>query len=270
MTTYCRLCAELKTIDDLNTTINDKKLKIEEKLIVCCQWNNYQSINSNFPDAVCNLCCEKLEKCWLFNESVAIAQTKLEEIFRDTELVDIKYETNTEDDEFNPVDTSVDIFVEPLKLAAVTKDDAKPLINTTNNSLDEIKSHHLHECDICHKTFTTAYNLTTHGRTHSGERPYPCSKCRKHFKSSSNLNQHLRQVHSKEKQQNDDDEIHGIKDEKTPPMENVAESSTLNSEGFQYACQDCGRRFRLKCTLTAHRTVHSNERPFECWICHRS
>lgn len=261
MTTYCRLCAELKSIEDLHTTINDKKLKIEEKLIVCCQWNNYQNINYNFPDAICYSCCEKLEKCWLFNETVASAQTKLEEIFRDTELVDIKYETNTEDDEFNPGDPTVDIFVEPLKVAAI--------INTTNDSLDETKSHHLNECSVCRKSFTTAYNLTNHLRCHTGERPYPCSKCGKHFKSSSNLNQHLRQVHGKEKL-NNDDEICGINTERIPESKIAAESSTLNPEEFQYACQDCGRRFRLKCTLTAHKTIHSNERPFECWICHRS
>lgn len=42
-----------------------------------------------------------------------------------------------------------------------------------------------------------------------------------------------------------------------------------NTEHFKYSCNDCGRRFRLRCTLIAHRTIHSNERNFECTYCHR-
>lgn len=159
MTLYCRLCAELKTIDELTTTINDTKLKIDEKLIACCQWNKYQNTNCNFPNGICNLCCEKLEKCWLFNETVANAQEKLAEIFGDNELTEIKYEENTEDDELGAIDTSVDIFVEPLKLSTAINEDEKPSIDTPNDTI-EVKKSLSHECDICAKGFTTAYNLT--------------------------------------------------------------------------------------------------------------
>lgn len=173
MTTYCRLCAELKTGDDLSTTIHDAALKIEEKLIICCQWNNYRHTNPNLPDAVCYSCFEKLEKCWLFSETVAIAQAKLQEILQDTELVDIKYEINAEDDEFNPSEAE-DIFVEPLKVAAIPNSDDKPLHSTTTDSVDETKPRQLHECEICKKSFTTAYNLANHVRSHTGEVGLKC------------------------------------------------------------------------------------------------
>lgn len=45
---------------------------------------------------------------------------------------------------------------------------------------------------------------------------------------------------------------------------------TTNSSELKYACNECGRRFRLRCTRNAHRFVHTNERNFECWLCHRT
>lgn len=82
------------------------------------------------------------------------------------------------------------------------------------------------------------------------------------------MNQHLRQVHGKGKLNNDDDKS-GLKTEKVSESEKSTDTSA-NSEKFLYSCKDCGRKFRLKCTLREHSSIHSNERPFECWICHRS
>lgn len=36
-------------------------------------------------------------------------------------------------------------------------------------------------CDLCDKTFTRAYNLRSHKRTHTNERPFACSVCKKAF-----------------------------------------------------------------------------------------
>lgn len=163
MALYCRLCAELKVADELTASIDDPKLRIEEKLLACCRWHQYgNSTNANFPNGICYSCCEKLENCWLFNETVAKAQVKLQEIFGDnTELIVIKDEAHTEDDEFSPVDVVVDIFVEPLKLSTGANDDEKPLVDAAaDDTFDEKKSRISHECDECAKSFTTAYNLT--------------------------------------------------------------------------------------------------------------
>lgn len=158
MTTYCRLCAESKSEDEINTTISDVKLKIEEKLVVCCQWNNYIK-NTHLPESVCYACNEKLEKSWLFCESVAYAQIKLQEIYTETELVGIKCEIG-EDDEFALFERAEDIFVEPIILPeSVANDDEKSLIGSTVEPFDENTSRQNHKCDVCHKSFTTAYNL---------------------------------------------------------------------------------------------------------------
>lgn len=80
----------------------------------------------------------------------------------------------------------------------------------------------------------------------------------------------MRQVHRKGKT-NDEEESEEVATVSNSEVNtDAAEQPTLNMPDFQYACNECGRRFRLKCTLTAHRTIHSTDRPFECWMCHRS
>lgn len=38
---------------------------------------------------------------------------------------------------------------------------------------------------------------------------------------------------------------------------------------FKYECYQCHRKFRLKWTLQKHLSVHSDDRPYECWLCHK-
>lgn len=80
MTTYCRLCAEFKEPVEIITTISDTERLIEEKLIACCQWNVTEN-EQKLPQDICMFCMDKLDKCWLFSQSVQLAQSKLLEIF---------------------------------------------------------------------------------------------------------------------------------------------------------------------------------------------
>lgn len=97
---------------------------------------------------------------------MAFAQAKLQELFDESEVLLVKCELNTEDEEFNVCDTSENIFVEPITLAEPIIDDEKHLIGSTIDTLDETKSRQIHDCDICQKTFTTAYNLTVRIDSH--------------------------------------------------------------------------------------------------------
>ena len=44
--------------------------------------------------------------------------------------------------------------------------------------------------------FSRSSNLTTHERTHIGDRPYPCTTCGKAFTRSSDLTRHCKTVHA--------------------------------------------------------------------------
>lgn len=80
MNNYCRLCAELKDSSEIITSIDDSDKLIEQKLLACCQWN-VENTESNLPRKVCVFCLNKLNECWLFSQSVQIAQQKLQERF---------------------------------------------------------------------------------------------------------------------------------------------------------------------------------------------
>ncbi|KAI9332886.1 hypothetical protein DFJ73DRAFT_630162 [Zopfochytrium polystomum] len=48
----------------------------------------------------------------------------------------------------------------------------------------------------CSKSFTRRYNLQSHLRCHSGERPYCCDLCSLTFSRKHDLRRHTRSLHS--------------------------------------------------------------------------
>ncbi|GAB1608898.1 hypothetical protein Ahia01_001174900, partial [Argonauta hians] len=47
-----------------------------------------------------------------------------------------------------------------------------------------------YHCDICGKSFSDSSNLTSHKHTHTGERPHHCDICGKSFSQSGTLTRH--------------------------------------------------------------------------------
>lgn len=87
-------------------------------------------------------------------------------------------------------------------------------------------------CDLCDKRFTRAYNLRSHKRTHTNERPYACSVCNKAFARQHDRKRH-EALHSGEKKY----ECKGV----------LANGTTPWGCGHKFARADAlGRHFRTE------------------------
>lgn len=92
-------------------------------------------------------------------------------------------------------------------------------------------------CKNCSKKFFSAWRLSIHQRTHTGERPYSCKFCSKSFTEKNVLENHERSIHTEEK---------------------------------PFACTQCSSKFARLSTLIDHRRTHSDERPHGCDACQKT
>lgn len=74
-------------------------------------------------------------------------------------------------------------------------------------------------------------------RLHSGDKPYKCEFCGRHFRQWGDLKYHCISIHSEEK---------------------------------NYQCEYCGKDFARKYSLIVHRRIHTGEKNYKCEFCGKS
>ncbi|CAJ1062590.1 zinc finger protein 574 [Xyrichtys novacula] len=91
------------------------------------------------------------------------------------------------------------------------------------------------QCELCHRTFTSANRLAAHKRVHE-QGTHECPECGKMFKKATSLQTHMR-THS------------GV---------------------ARYLCVDCGNGFTTEMTLIMHRKSHTAEPLHKCQFCNKT
>ena len=72
---------------------------------------------------------------------------------------------------------------------------------------------------------------------HSGDKPYKCEECGRHFRQWGDLKYHTTSLHSEQK---------------------------------QFQCEYCGKDFARKYSLIVHRRIHTGEKNYECEFCKKT
>ncbi|XP_063543222.1 zinc finger protein 28 homolog [Cydia strobilella] len=128
-----------------------------------------------------------------------------------------------------------------------------------NSSQDKSK---FHECDVCHKKYSSKTLLAEHMNLHSGQRPYTCRVCHKSFASKYTHQSHLK-THL--------DRPRPFKCEACGKcfftLQNLNQHHKTHSGLKEFECNICGKAFGTQHNLEMHGVVHSGRKPFVCGAC---
>lgn len=121
-------------------------------------------------------------------------------------------------------------------------------------------------CQICSKAFKTSSNLNVHIKMHNNQRDHPCTICKQSFFTSSHLKAHMK-IHRNEptyKCQSsgcDKTFIH---------LSSFKKHKNFHDGVKNHHCSVCQRDFSQACHLREHLKIHSNERNHTCDKCSKA
>ena len=120
------------------------------------------------------------------------------------------------------------------------------------------------ECDVCCKTFTSNNHLTTHQRTHTGQKPFICDHCGKGFSYRSSRNLHTK-IHMDNKPF-----LCSLCGQEFVQKIALVTHQRKHTGERPYLCDFCGKDFANALCLTHHKRTHTGEKPYICHICSRA
>jgi len=142
--------------------------------------------------------------------------------------------------------------------------DAYDHVANSSASLATCTARCIHECDVCHCTFSSNDLLLRHKAIHAGVKAYVCEICSKAFARRHNLRRH-QLIHTGVKAYACD-----ICSKAFARKYLLKRHQIIHTGEKPFACIECGKAFNQMSTLVAHRFTHSDEKVFECSVCHKA